>query len=189
MKRQPITHLLLISILGLMMSACQKGNVEMDNAGDQTLEVTVDELTYTMKPGDYQKLELKPGTHRIIIKDEDGKTIEEATFQVKEGGLLNLARKDYYIWTDLYGDPSLKAEKLKEDWHKIGDKSYYGEFTRIEPENIYVEKTWDYGLEEDFPTDLIGLQLTREKYMIKSKLFREKDLIEAYNALARQSSQ
>lgn len=171
-------------LLLLTASACTQANIDLDNAGDQALSITVDEITYPLKAGAYQKLQLEPGPHRVIVKDSNGKTLEEETFNVKEGGLLNVAREEYYIWTDLYGDPSMKEEHLKEDWLKIGNQSYFGEFTVVEPENIYIEKRWDYDLDEDFPNDLLGWQFTEDKYIIKSKLFREQQLIEAYNKLA-----
>ncbi len=174
-------------LFALVSFGCDEGNIDMDNDGEETFVVTLDDISYNMSPGDYQNLKLPSGSHRIIIKDENGKILEETSFNVEKGGLINLARTDYYIWTDLYGDPALKEQHLKEDWLKIGNQTYFGEFIKVEPESIYKEKSWDYGLSEDFPSDLLGWQLTKEKYILKSKIFRKDQLIAAYNALAKES--
>jgi len=102
--------------------------------------------------------------------------------------LNNLAGAQYYIWTDLYGDPSLKEQKLNQVWTEIGDQTFFGEFYPLETDKLYIEKRWDYGLSEAFPEDLLGWKLSREKYLIKSKVFRTEDLVDAYNSLAKKKS-
>lgn len=164
--------------------ACNDGNIDLDNDSDETFQVTIDALTHNVGPRQHIKLKLEPGPHRITIKNDDDKVTDEETFTVVEGGLINLAKTQYYVWTDLYGDTSLKEEQLKEDWLKIDGKSYFGEFSVVEPESIYLEKHWDYDLDEPFPGDLLGWQFTEEKYIIKKKIFRKQQLIDAYNFLA-----
>ncbi|GAB4415050.1 MAG: hypothetical protein OHK0039_23390 [Bacteroidia bacterium] len=158
----------------------------MDNNGDQPLIVTIDELTYRMQPHAYQRIELEAGTHVLTIKEEAGRVIDTDTFQVIEGGLLNLAKTNYLIWVDLYGDPELRKTILQEDWIEIGNQSYFGQFEPVDVGAYYVESKWDYGLDEDFPEDLLGWEISREKWIIKRKLFREDELVNAYNSLVKQ---
>lgn len=166
-----------------MLLGCSQGNVEMDNYGEEHLKVILDGTVHDMLPHSYQKLQLEKGTHTLVVQNLDGKTLDETTFQVVEGGLLNLAKTNYLIWTDLYGDPSLRKTKLSEDWMDIGKQSFFGEFEKLEIDQIYIEKKWDYGLEEDFPDDLMGWQMAKEKWILKRKLFREEALIDSYNAM------
>lgn len=164
---------------------CQNGNVILDNAGKDSIALTVDDKNYFVEAGGRQKIKLSPGVHSLKIRGKDAATVEEVSFTVDGGGVLNLALQDYYIWTDLYGDPKLKALHLNQADFVIDKKKYYGQFARLKPDNRYIEKIWDYDLDENFPNDIIGYEFTEEKYIIKSKIFREDELIEAYNALVK----
>ncbi|MDX2249836.1 MAG: hypothetical protein SF052_23835 [Bacteroidia bacterium] len=180
--------LLLVGLSMMGFLGCNQGNIDMDNAGDEALEVSIDELSYDMAPGQYQRIKLEKGRHLLKIKrkTEDGEKIVEADFRVVEGGLLNLAKTNYLVWTDLYGDPMLRESKLEEEWIEIDGHDYRGEFEKLDTAQFYIEKKWDYGLGEDFPDDLLGWEMGKEKYIIKRKLFRQEELIQAYNALVKE---
>ena len=185
MKNAAKLYPILFLILGIFASGCDyfsQGNVDLDNAGEETLIVTINELSYKMNPGGYILIDLNPGYHTLVVKDENGKELEQETFEVVNGGLINLAKEEYYIWSDLYGDQSLKEAKLKQEWVEIEEQTFYGEITKLEGEGIYQEGEWDYGLSEDFPARLWGWVITDEKYEIKKKLFRKQGLIDAYLA-------
>ncbi|MEM6631603.1 MAG: hypothetical protein AAF694_18120 [Bacteroidota bacterium] len=174
--------------LSSLLSTCGGGNVDLDNSGGVPLEVIIGNETHLMGPNSYKSISLEQGAYDIIVRDQEGTILADTAFQVMEGGLINLAQGQYYIWTDLYGDPALKEKKLDEDWTEIGDQTFYGEFYPLETNKLYVEKRWDYGLQENFPEDLLGWKLAQEKYLIKSKVFRSEDLVDAYNNLAKKKS-
>lgn len=184
MKVHPVWLSLILAFF--LLTACQEGNVDMDNNGDELLIVNLDELSYRMPPHTFQRIKLDKGLHILSIKDEAGRVLERDTFQVIEGGLINLAKTNYLIWVDLYGDPALRKTVLQEDWIDIGNQSFFGQFEPLESEATYIEQKWDYGLGEPFPEDLLGWEITREKWIIKRKLFREDELIEAYNSLVKE---
>lgn len=171
---------LLIPTLFLSFLGCNGGNVVLDNAGEKALIVSVDELTYTIDPGAYKALDLEKGRHTISIKSAEGDSILQSTFSIENGGFVNLAQSTYYIWTDLYGNTINKDQHLNEDWLTIGEEQIFGEFTPLPLDQLYTEKAWDFGLLENFPETRIGMELTDDKYILESKLFRESDLVEAY---------
>ncbi|MEM7656833.1 MAG: hypothetical protein AAF399_11945 [Bacteroidota bacterium] len=177
---------LLLAVSALLVFGCNQGNIDLDNDGPDRLTVVIDELTYSLEARAYQKIQLEKGVHTITIKDDEGKELENSTFRVYEGGLLNLAKSNYLIWVDLYGDPSLRDRELEEDWITIGDKSFFGQFEQLDPGEIYIEKKWDYGLSDGFPDDLLGWQMTEERWIIKRKLFRQQGFMDAYNALVKE---
>ena len=177
---------LLLLLGALAWGGCNQGNIDMDNASDQDLIVQIDELRIEMNKGAYTRIQLDEGMHKIIVQDAGGKVLEESSFRVYEGGLLNLGKTNYLIWVDLYGDPELRKSKLEEDWLDIGKQSFFGQFERVDPSKLYVERKWDYGLDEAFPDDLLGWQMTQERWIIKRKLFRETEFVEAYNALVKE---
>ncbi|MEM7368244.1 MAG: hypothetical protein AAF587_06545 [Bacteroidota bacterium] len=177
---------LLLILATLAWGGCNQGNIDMDNSSDQDLIVNIDELSYNMKAGQYTRIQLDKGVHKLVLQDEEGKVLEEESFRVYEGGLLNLGKNNYLIWVDLYGDPELRKSKLEEDWLDIEGDSYFGQFERLDPSKIYVERKWDYGLDDAFPDDLLGWQMTQERWIIKRKLFRESEFIEAYKSLVKE---
>lgn len=173
--------------LSILFFACENGNVDLDNGGDQPLNVTIDGMLYQLSPGGYENVALEQGLHNIVIRDANNKVLKESRFTVIHGGLLNISETDYYIWTDLYGDPGLRESKLKEDWVQIGKKKFFGDFIQLPNDELYIEKRWDYGLSDDFPSDLLGWEPTSEKYIIRSKLYRVDKLTEAYEALVEEA--
>lgn len=183
MNRLPWLMLLLTA---LAWGGCNQGNIDMDNSSDQDLIVLIDELQYDMKAESYTKIKLEKGVHTLIVQDASGKVLEEDSFRVYEGGLINLGKTNYLIWVDLYGDPELRKTKLEEDWLDIGEQSFFGQFERLDPSKLYVEQKWDYGLDDAFPDDLLGWQMTQERWIIKRKLFRETEFVQAYNALVKE---
>lgn len=178
--------LLLLSVF----VACEQENIELDNAGDEFLHVTIDELRYDIPAHSLKMLDLKPGKHTIQVKNKDGKTLEDGTFDIQKGGVINVGKHSYIIWTDLYwasnvDDPKLRETKLQEEALEIDGQEYIGEFEKLDADKLYLESTWDYGLTEEFPASLWGLEFAQEKWSIKRKIFREKELAEAYMKLVK----
>ena len=173
--------------LSIFFFACENGNIDLDNGGDKPLNVTIDGVLYNLSPGGYQSIELEQGLHNLVIRDANNEGIKETRFTVIHGGLLNVAGTDYYIWTDLYGDPGLREGKLKEDWVQIGKKKFFGDFILLPSDEMYIEKRWDYGLSDDFPSDLLGWEPKSEKYIIRSKLYRVDELVTAYEAMVKEA--
>lgn len=177
---------LITTLIGLSLLGCNQGNIEMDNAGGEDLVVIIDELAYQVPAGAFERIDLEAGTHRIIIKSAEDKELDRAEFEVIEGGLLNLAKSPYYIWVDLYGEAELRKEKLKEEWIDIGNESFFGEFDKLPADVVFIEKKWNFGLDEDFPDDLYGWKMAQDKWIIKRKLFREEGLIQAYKSMVQE---
>ncbi len=183
-------RLLLLSFVlltsGISFKGCDKKNIDLDNAGAEPLRVQIDGMTYTMPAGSYQRLELAQGPHTIVVSDLTGKSLDEESFQVIAGGLLNVAKEEYFVWTDLYGDPALRDTKLQEIDLEIGDAILHGDFKSIPQDQIYVEQVWDLNLSESFPKELVGWEQSKDKYLVKSKVFRRAQLLEAFNAVSAQ---
>lgn len=182
-----IQYLSLLLSLVLFTIACEEGNIDLDNAGEEELYVQIDEIEYHMPPNSYKNIELKKGLHAISIKDASQKVLEESRIDVENGGLINLAKSSYVVWTELYGSSAFRNEKLNLAYFEVetpdGKQKIWGEFERLDPEKLYLEAAWDYGLDEDFKEHLWRLDLIQDKYVIMRKVFREKDLFEEYKSL------
>ncbi|MEM6342500.1 MAG: hypothetical protein AAF927_01420 [Bacteroidota bacterium] len=189
-----ILRLLLSLICLFALAACdefaEQTNIDLDNDSESTLIVSLDELTYRMNPGGHVALKLEPGFHKITIIDQaDDKELESTTFEVKKGGLINLAKAQYYVWSDIYGNQALKEEKLniqdlviesKDEKGKKIKTTYTGDFEKLPTDQIYIETQWDYGLVEDWPSRLWDIVPKEDKFKVRRKLYREQGLIDYY---------
>ncbi|MEL6653825.1 MAG: hypothetical protein AAFQ87_23765, partial [Bacteroidota bacterium] len=187
-------HLATIALaLALFFTACEEfdqTNVELDNDSESTLIVKLDELSYRMNPGGYLAIQLEPGLHQITVTDQESdEELKSETFEVKNGGLINLGEAQYYIWADLYGNQALKAEKLniqdlviesKDEKGKKIKTTYTGDFQPLPTDQLYIESQWDYGLGEDWPSRLWDIVPKEDKFKVRRKLYREQGLIDYY---------
>ncbi len=176
--------LILIIVSIAAFSSCETGNVLLDNGGETPLRVTIDAVAYTMPAGSLLRIDLEPGLHQFSIKGEDQKILEEGSFQVVEGGTINAGKIEYLIWTEWYGDQGPKEEVLKQEWIKVDDTEIFGEFERIPGESIYMERRWDFNLDEDLPESVKAWELTDKRWVVKRKLFHLDDAMMHYQTVS-----
>ena len=177
-------------LIGSFLTSCSpEGNVYIDNGGEETMTVVVDNIRHDLQPGQRVLVQLEPGPHRVTVAGPDGKIRSEENIQVVEGGLINAAGAEFLIWKEVFAPQSslefrktlLKPEKLK-----IDKLVYEVEYTMLPQDQLYIEKIWDLGLEESFPKTVHGWELEAEKqYMFKTLLVRKSDFPEVYMKAAK----
>ncbi len=47
--------------LSIFFFACENGNIDLDNGGEEPLNVTIDGVLYNLGPGGYESIELEHG--------------------------------------------------------------------------------------------------------------------------------
>ncbi len=175
---------LLLTLLPLLLLLSCGGNVDIDNAGEEALKVTIDGQLYLLKAGARENIKLEQGLHSIQVADIKNEILRDTVFQLSKGGLLNVARAEYLIWKDVFSPESTLAfrkEVLNTQELKIDRKIYQIDYEALAPYQIYVESKWDYGLGEDFPTKVYGWEIDKDqKYMIKTKLVRLDEFEKTY---------
>lgn len=175
-------------VLVFTLFSCEEDNVLIDNSGEEALQVSVDAIAYNMPPNSNVRMMLEPGLHSFVIKGEDQEIIEEGSFQVVEGGLLNVSKGEYLIWAEWFGDQSQKETTLKQEWIKVDDIEIFGEFDRIDDGAVYIEKRWDYSVDEELPESVRAWELTDKRWVIKRKIFRLADAMQHYQAVSAPSN-
>lgn len=125
--------------------------------------------------GQYVKVELKKGTNKIKVYDEQKKLMYDSAFTVnKLRGLLNITHSDYYINTQYYGyninkDSLLIALGKTE----IDGKFYFGapkKFNRLYSDDFY------YNVDEDYDKIIKNVA----KVESRTKIFRKQDYLNYY---------
>lgn len=180
----------IILVLSLLVVACgPKGNVYIDNGGEEPLTVTIDQTPFSLQPGQRTLVEVEPGAHAISVKGEDGKVQRDTTVQIVQGGLINAAAAEFLVWKEVFAPQStleLRKQLLKPGKLKINNFVYDVEHSYLPQSQLYVEQSWDLGLTEDFPKKVRGWDLeTDEQYMFKTKLVRKSDFAEVYMKAAK----
>lgn len=171
-------------LLTLTLFSCEEKNVLIDNSGEEALQVVVDAVAYNMPANSNIRVMLEPGLHTFTIKDSENELIEEGSFQVQEGGLLNVSKGEYLIWAEWFGDQTQKETTLKQEWIKVDDIEIFGEFDRIDDGAVYIEKRWDYNVDEELPESVRAWEFTDKRWVIKRKIFRLDDAMQHYQAVS-----
>ena len=168
---------------------CQKkGNIYIDNSGKTPVIALVNGQSYKIPPMQGVRLELKAGTHEVRVNNEVNQPLKEGKISIEKGGVINAGNTPYILWTDLYGDPQLKKEKLREDWLTLDGTQFYGEFKLWDSTQLYIEKVWDYGIEQAFPVERMGWSTqSKDRYIIRTKIFSKPQFITEYLKMAQQA--
>ncbi len=170
----------------LLLLGCSSGNVVLDNPGAETATFTFDGgESHTVEANGQTSISLEAGSHQVAVKLGDS-TVADTTFDLKNGGIVHSGQSRYVIWKQLYGLQNDRATLLNERWADLDSIRVFGDFTIYEPEWIFFEENWDYGLDDEFPES--KTMYITEDFKIESKVFRSKDMITYYKSLVANSS-
>jgi hypothetical protein len=178
--KNKIVSLLATASLLLVLSGCG-GNVTLDNARKTKVTFSIDGNEYILDSGSSQSIKLDPGSHKVTLTGADGLVIKDTSVTVREGGILT-SGTPYVIWKVLYGLEEKRAKLLHEEPTEIDSVIYTGDFRLFTRDDIYIEKSWDLGLNDDFPAQK-KLYITSD-YKIYSKIFREEEFRKMYDKLS-----
>lgn len=160
------------------LTACSRGNLYIDNPDAALKRVEVDGQKLSIEGKGAAILTVKGGKHKIVIRDENQQVIKDTLFYLGKGGLVRLAPARYVRWRELYGDEQFREEKLNKSKIEFENWVFTGDFTEYEPKQLYIERDWDFDLDQSFPKDRIGWDIPGgEKYIIKSKIYRIDDFV------------
>ena len=177
-----MNRIILIAWMALLLAGCGGGNVILDNPRSETVTFEIGGGdSHEVEAGGRTSISLDPGSHSVQVKLGDS-ILADTSFKLKEGGIIHSAGSKYVIWKDLYGVQTNRASLLSESWAELDSVRVYGDFTIYEPAWVFIEKNWDYGLDEEFPTS--KTMYVTEDFQIESKVFRSKELIKYYKTRA-----
>lgn len=173
----------LIICASFFLNACTslfKKEIIVDNDGFSTMVLTVDGKTQELAGFTTTILKLPKGEHEFTAVIE-GEPIFDSILVVKEDGLLNLLKKTYVVWHDLYLKNSDEYEKyasetLKNEDVEIDNKLYEDVQFDVFKGDVFIPKNWDFDLTEEWPeeVDFSG------EYAVKGKIYRLIDLEESW---------
>ncbi len=127
-------------------------------------------------PGESLAVTLNKGSNKIQTYDAKKSLILDTAITVKKDrGLLNIAKKDYFIYTQYYGynlnKDSLLATQSTID---IDGKKYYGGAERFN--QLYTE---DFYFNVNEPLDKVIKNI--QKVETRKKIFRKEDFLQFYH--------
>ncbi len=125
--------------------------------------------------GQFLKVDLKMGTNRIEVKDQNKKVLYDSAFSVnKVRGLLNITHSDYYIHRQYYGyDLNKDSLMATVPQTEIDGKLYVGGAKKNSA--LYMEEFY-YNIDEDYDDVVKNI----DKVESRVKLFRKQDFLNYY---------
>jgi hypothetical protein len=171
-----------VALLALLAAGCG-GNVTLDNARPVAVTITFDGSdAHELAPGEQKVVSLSAGSHALVVKDAQGTVLGDTAIQVKEGGLVHAGGDNYVVWRQLYGLQTERKTLLNEDWVMLDSTKFFGDIKVYGPDVLYLEKSWDLGLEEPMP-EATAMYITKD-YQVESKVFRGTDFVKTYRQMA-----
>ncbi len=177
-------YLIIVSAISLF--SCSGDNVILDNPSSETATFTFDGgESLKVKAGGNASISLEAGSYQVVVKLGDS-TVADTTFDLKNGGIIHSGQSKYVIWKQLYGLQKDRTTLLNERWSNLDSVRVFGDFIIYEPEWVFLEKNWDYGLNDEFPKS--KTMYITEDFKIESKVFRSGDMIAYYKTLVAEPS-
>lgn len=175
-----VRQLLLPALMALLLASCG-GNVVLDNAKSVGVTFNIDGEDHPVGPNSSAKVSLGEGSHKVKITEDGGTVVKDTTVNVREGGILQ-SGTTYVVWRVLYGLQDKREKLLNEQPTEVDSTVYTADLDVFGPQDIYLEKNWDLGLDESLP-DGQKLYITSD-YKIHIKVFRLEDFKAEYTKLS-----
>lgn len=173
-------------IISILLFGCEtEKNVEIvvDNPSELDFSFSLKEEAYTVSALSKTTLKLKEGVYFLWIQNEIGDTLLNDSIYIFSNGLLNPTKSTYVVWNDLYLENFDEYEQIArsalniQDSIFINDKEYNDVDFDVYENQVFIEKTWDFGVFEDWPEEI---DLYSKSTVKKSKIYRLADLEEEW---------
>lgn len=172
-----------LGLIAVLIAGCS-GNMTLDNPRAESVEFVIDGSQTHAVPGNSTELiSVDPGSHTVRVIGQTGEVIADTSFNLREEGILHSGASTYVVWRQLYGLQKDRKALLNEQWVEFDSVRTFGDFKVYSPEWVFIEKSWDYGLEDPLP-DAQTLYITSD-FLLESKVFRAKDFVNTYRNMAK----
>lgn len=172
---------ILFGISVLLLASCGKllqKDVIIDNPTENEITVSIDGAEHKVAAFQSVEVKLSSGEHAIGFQQE-GKATEQKV-NIEKDGILNTTGETYVLWKDIYLENQDEfdkyVKKLDEKPVTINDYEYVGDLTVYGAEDYFVPKTWNYGLDTEWPSTI----QIENSYEIKAKIYRLEDFENDY---------
>lgn len=180
MKKNPslIGFLMILAILGVIVLVynvflSKADGYVIDNPSDQTINMKIDDVDYTIASQQFVRVDLEKGKHTLKF-NYNGKAVDTVIQIRKASGLFNPTLSDYYVFTRPYGYRENKDSLFTSQHISIDNKAYLGMITK--EETLFIEDFY-YNLDQDYPKIFLK---SGEKKTDLSKIFSKEGFKQFY---------
>ncbi len=168
-----------------ILSAChyfENKNIEttykvyIDNPSSENLEIYINGQKNKIKKHHTEILELEPGDYHFKALNKKNEKMFECNIEVDTSLLINVTQSEYWVVGELYAETDKHWDEVQLDTISIDNHSIIGNIRRLDKNQLFYKKEWDFNLDEDF----IDTMDIRKKYYIGKKIFRKDDYIKYY---------
>lgn len=176
---------LIVACHAILLSCNTKKGFEItiDNPTELDFSFSFNENKYSVNAMNELVLELTAGVHYFFIQNEIGDTLLNDSIVILNTGLLNPTKSTYVVWNYLYLENFENYDKRAQeilnirDSISIDDKEYNDVDFDVYENQVFIEKSWDFGVFEDWPEEI---DLYSQSEIKKSKIYRLADLEEEW---------
>lgn len=193
-----ILSLLFLSVVLSSCNFFKTHEIFIDNPTEYELTIDINNKTHVIEPYGNKTVKLKAKSYEVVatiqnqeillhdhLDDEHDHDHEheeaqnfiiyEGTLSVSQSGIFNPTLYTYVVWKDLYledmnkyNDYASSQLNLKPQL-TINDKNYNDVDFTIFKEQLFIPKTWDYGLAEPWSDNV---DVFSKSFVVKSKIYR-----------------
>lgn len=177
--------ILLVVFAGCGPSIFNPIALEVDNASNVPIEVTIDTTTFQLEKHSSKLVYVKGGTMKVFAKNLTGEVLVDDSVHIEvskeileNSYFMNVCHADYAIYYNFYSTKEDFTTADKYNWEVDG---FTVKGARVDELNVrdqlIVKKDWDYRLSEEFPVEV---EVYYAEGTWKTKLYRRNDLLEMF---------
>lgn len=127
-------------------------DVVIDNPSTSKLKVNIDQESFILSPKSILEIKVDDGKHQVSISiDTNSNPIKTwKDLAIHQDGILNICANEYIIQNSYYRNfENMNSKELNNNSIVINGYTYQGNITKIDTSQIFIEKTWDRGLDQE----------------------------------------
>ena len=161
----------------LALAACSPSKIEfqIDNPTDTPLALSIDGQDLPVAAQGSRPVSLAVGEHRLHT-DKLG-DVRFIVYVDGRGGLINPTLSEYVIAREIYVTDESKVKNfgVGNSGIQLGGVDFEGPFEKRH--DLFIDKTWTYGVREPFPKEKVVAHVDSSGGQIVAKVFTAPDFI------------
>jgi len=175
-----LKRLFMFALFVTVVSGCSNDGSSLefriDNPTDAPITLNIDGQDYAVSAQSDKPVHLSPGEHRL--RSERLGDVRVIVYAKGRGGIINPTLSDYVLVMETYAVSEDKLKKFGPTTTRIdlGGVEFEGPFSKTH--DLFIEKTWAFGVREPFPDTVTVMRTGNERDgTIKAKIFTAADFI------------
>ena len=151
-------------------------DVLIDNPSNDKIQVHIDDENFILSPKSSIEINITHGVHQIsIYSDSSTKAIKSwKDCAIKKSGILNICNVEYIIENNYFRNKeNVNSIDIENKSIDIDAYTYHGDIIKTDSSQLFIEKTWDKGLNEE----LLNIEKVNPFNKTLIKIYRKEEFV------------